>query len=87
MRVSLELEELVWEEEGVEIDGVVKVVGGGEAELVVVGTGAGTTPGLVESVGISDVVLSVLVLVLVGEAVTVGSITTVIVEPLAQPIP
>ena len=48
LRVSLELEGLVWEEEGVKVVGVVKVIVGREAELVVVGTGAGTIPGLVE---------------------------------------
>ena len=77
----LELEEVVWVEEGTTVDGVDDVVEGEGVELVVVGEGAGTTAGLVDGVGTSEVDLSVLVLV--GEAVTVGSIITVTVEPLA----
>lgn len=87
LRVSLEVAGLVRKEGGSTVDGDVKVVVGEEVVLVVVGTGAGTTVGVVERVGITDVALNLLVLVLVGKAVTVGSMTTVVVEPLAQPIP
>ena len=77
----LELEEVVWVEEGTTVDGVDEVVEGEEVELVIVGKGAGTTMELVEVVGTAEVGVSMLVLV--GVAVTVGSIITVTVEPLA----